>query len=686
MMPALTLMPPIYADIAIDLDPFDDDAFLVKLRAPDGGETRTTFKPPTDAAFVDLLKRYVIDDLNAVDAMRLGQILFEALFPPRARDLFMRGLSYAEQQGERPRLLLTIPLSAHIAATLPWELLHDPAGSSLVHRGLSVVRRIPLDRTLPRRLDAARLRVLLTAAPVEPLADVERELAAVYAALDSVASQCDLVIEPRLTCEILQRRLRDDFHAWHHVGHGRDDGSLVLLDDLGDPYPVTSQQLAALLSGSALRLAAFSACDSGRFDASGGLVEALSNAGVPTIIAMQRRVTAETTRTFASELYRALAEGWNVTAAVDEGRRALLGRTDARPDWTIPVVYSRLPDEALFVRPGTVQALEMPELRDIQRMLQRGDCDTALDRMGTFSAEQLVGQPVLRQAADLIERLDIDFAVRERAAKLAARAGDPRPGVTSLEPAWCKPIPAGRYPLIDGTTVELGAFQPARYPVTVAQYRRFWEAGGYYDETWWTPNGRAFLYGDIPHTGKASAPFAWTEARFTVNNAPVVGVSWYEAMAFCAWLTAELDLPIGSIRLLTEAEWEIAAFWHPDKQQLREPVQPAGIIYNLDAARVDAPSPVGLYGIPAAGGAHDMAGNVWEWCATHASQYPADAAVPRADMKYDDNGPALRGASWAYDERVSPWRARWSYYSYYQTREIGFRVCLIHSGNRLASV
>lgn len=66
--------PPTYTDIAIDLDPQDDDSFLVKVRAPDGAEARAVFTPPAGAAFADLLAQFADDSLDVAGAATLGII------------------------------------------------------------------------------------------------------------------------------------------------------------------------------------------------------------------------------------------------------------------------------------------------------------------------------------------------------------------------------------------------------------------------------------------------------------------------------------------------------------------------------------------------------------------------------------------------------------------------------------
>lgn len=211
-------------------------------------------------------------------------------------------------------------------------------------------------------------------------------------------------------------------------------------------------------------------------------------------------------------------------------------------------------------------------------------------------------------------------------------------------------VPGGAYPIggwkDDEPSAEhtLAPFWIARLPITVAQFARFVQEG-YRNDAHWTPNG-------VQWRGKRTEPYRWNNPRYSTANQLVVYITWYEATAFCAWLSAELAdyLPPGcSLRLPTEAEWEAAAAYAgPGARRTcpwgkTEPT-PAHAVY--DAWGLDAPSPVGLcaHGM-AACGALDLAGNVWEWTSGDYTVYPEKAHTLREDFSANEFGVALRGGS-----------------------------------------
>jgi formylglycine-generating enzyme required for sulfatase activity/tetratricopeptide (TPR) repeat protein/predicted Ser/Thr protein kinase len=322
--------------------------------------------------------------------------------------------------------------------------------------------------------------------------------------------------------------------------------------------------------------------------------------------------------------------------------------------------------------------------------VENGDFDTALDLLHDI----LTRQPANRAAADLttslIERADVPLPARLRAARLAERIGDIRLGVCGLEPVWCS-FRSGKY-LVGGqpdpfnTTVSapqriwLDTFQIARYPVTVRQFLRFWEdREGYANRRWWTLQGWAWKQEQA-----VTKPYRWGDRDWMALNQPVAGVSWYEAAAFCAWLTqrrreAAWLRQWQVIRLPSEAEWEVAATWDPRSRQPRPWRPPAGAIWqNVVEAGIGRASPVGIFPEGASpSGVLDMAGNVWEWCSSRFADYPQDSGQARADFALNDSAPAVRGGAYNIQNTLSGWGARTWYFPYlHQYNFMGFRVVL----------
>ena len=182
----------------------------------------------------------------------------------------------------------------------------------------------------------------------------------------------------------------------------------------------------------------------------------------------------------------------------------------------------------------------------------------------------------------------------------------------------------------EGPLRQMQIMQPytiARFPVTNADYARFMAAGGYQERRWWTKQGWAYIepggirYGRDEEV-RITRPRYWDSLRYNSPIQPIVGVSWYEAAAYCIWLTAQGHnnswLPKDAeIRLPTSLEWERAARHSDPRRYPWGDDEPNPELANYDTTGIGLPSPVGCFPTGAAMcGAEDMAGNVFEWMAT----------------------------------------------------------------------
>src|SRR5262245_24177789 len=169
------------------------------------------------------------------------------------------------------------------------------------------------------------------------------------------------------------------------------------------------------------------------------------------------------------------------------------------------------------------------------------------------------------------------------------------------------------------------------------------------------------------------APPTWNDPLFNDPDQPVVSVSWFDAVDYCAWLSKRTGK---TYRLPTEAEWERAArggleyklYTGGDEPPIGQPRYSE--LWRSRPERVGRRPPNGF-------GLHDISENVHEWCADlYAVDYYA------VSPGYNPGGPATgarrssRGGSWRHQIKITRVAARSSIPPEYQYSDYGFRCAM----------
>jgi formylglycine-generating enzyme required for sulfatase activity len=239
--------------------------------------------------------------------------------------------------------------------------------------------------------------------------------------------------------------------------------------------------------------------------------------------------------------------------------------------------------------------------------------------------------------------------------------------------------------------VQLNAFRLGAHQVTNAEYARFMAADGYNDPRWWSSKaGLAWQRGEGTAEGQRNAarfwrdhyqanpealaqlhasgsfsderyelecsrqtmddhafeqhlqeyfpggrilrPMFWNDERFNAPAQPVIGVCWFEARAYCRWLSAQ---SCQSFRLPTGPEWESAARGSESRvYAFGNTFEPSAC--NTMESHVRGTTPVGVFPLgDTPEGLMDMTGNVWEWTST-ATGKRLDKPDYRYPYKNDD--------------------------------------------------
>ncbi|MCB9120934.1 MAG: SUMF1/EgtB/PvdO family nonheme iron enzyme [Caldilineaceae bacterium] len=159
--------------------------------------------------------------------------------------------------------------------------------------------------------------------------------------------------------------------------------------------------------------------------------------------------------------------------------------------------------------------------------------------------------------------------------------------------------------------------------------------------TWDEERYTALIRSWYPLGQQFTQPRYWDDDTLTSPSQPVVGITWYEAAAYAAWL-ARLTGGAGGCRQSRSGNgprrgrrlFPWGGNW--DERRL-----------NSLEGRVMGTTPVGAYPHGATpDGIYDLAGNVYEWTSTLAADYPYVADGTREDP--DAAGIRIaRGGGWA---------------------------------------
>ncbi|MBI3162126.1 MAG: SUMF1/EgtB/PvdO family nonheme iron enzyme [Chloroflexi bacterium] len=313
---------------------------------------------------------------------------------------------------------------------------------------------------------------------------------------------------------------------------------------------------------------------------------------------------------------------------------------------------------------------------------------------------------LIARTVELLESKHLPPRERAEAGNTLAKLGDPRPGVlphpalratlsrgerVNINLLFCE-IPAGKFLMgsREGEKDSLKSEYPqfeypipynyfmSRYPITNAQFDLFVnDPKGYINNEWWTEAGLKWRKDRKEHNRYGGV--------FSLSNHPVVGVTWYEAAAFCKWLAKQHQVS-GSrfqvydsqthsiredenlktlilaqkleIRLPTEAEWERAARGSFALGAVEAHTYPWGNEItpnhaNYSDTNLNATSAVGAFPLGMNDyGLLDMSGNVWEWCATEWQENYKEYLEKENNNPEGDVARVVRGGAYGNVDRI----------------------------------
>lgn len=335
----------------------DEDSVAQTLTAtltgPDGQTTAATVELArfTGDWSLDKVQDALNDRQDRQRAQSLGRGLFDRLFDAASA---LRAHWDAAVQAN-PKSPLEVRINSTALAGYPWELLWDDKDRKHARVG-GLIRRWPgASAASPSSDWPFRLLLIVGAddAKLDPAdrIDALREVALVRKALVHFGRTLDIQLLLLPSHEVLRTVLHEyQPHVLHFVGHGTFDlgkkRHAVVIEHAAGTWNWNTSEIKEDLTvaGCIPRLAFLNCCRSGaERQSSLGLQRALSELGVPVVVAMQADVRGDYAATF-SETFYAHALGVlkpndavpSVAEAVREGRRKLGAEDDV--DWGLPTL------------------------------------------------------------------------------------------------------------------------------------------------------------------------------------------------------------------------------------------------------------------------------------------------------------------------------------------------------------